>query len=632
MNVRFLMLFAFSAVIAITVTVFALVTYNLTFDIAVNQQGELLKRLTTEEAERLATLIPNDRRKFAWGSLIGYEEGESYVDIIIDQKGVVASGLPLDEIEQRFAISPERLTSLFSTREQYGHFVENGALYLWAGAEMPGTGLSFYNIQFNMADISNALSTLTTRLFIWSAVLIWVSSWVVLIVASIISHRIKKKNEVIEFKSLHDELTGLGNRNLLQSELVRLVESDKLQSRRMALMIVDVTRFKEINNTLGHKAGDYILKEVANRLLKTLRSSDTTTRFGSDEFAVIAMVDDDVAAEGVATKIRAAFIDPFEIDGQEIKIDLSIGAALYPKHGIDAPTLIRHAEVAIQSAKTSTQLLTFYNPTRDHHSKRKLELLHQFSTALSSGEMRLHFQPKFNLATSEFDSVEALLRWYHPTKGVLYPAEILPLAVQMTMMPQLTRWVVGAALSFAQYQARQGRSVNVAINLAATDLEDDALPDVMRGMFAQYGVEPQQLTIEISESVIVKSGKTAVEMLEKMAEMGVVVSIDDFGSAYVSQTFLSRLPISEVKIDSSLVNNMYLGNNESTLRGIVELAHSISCRVVAKGVENPKVLVPLRDLGCDVLQGYFLSHPMESHDFDSWVDNRSDAIVKLALA
>ncbi len=632
MNIRFLLLFAFSSVIALTVGVFALITYNLTYDIAINQQAELLKRLTTEEAERLSTLMPGDHSRFAWGSLIGNSEGDSFVDVITDGSGVLSSSLPKNELEQRFGISASRLASLSEVEEQYGHFIDRGTFYLWARADIPDSQLSLYNIHFNMDAISSSLSTLTTRLLVWSAVLIWIASWVVLIVASAISRNLQKKNEEIEFKSVHDELTDLGNRNLLQNELTRLIASDKLQKRRLALLIADIDRFKEINNTLGHKAGDFLLKEVSERLLRALRSSDIITRFSSDEFAVIAMVDDVVGAEGVASKINEAFVEPFEIDGHTIKIDVSIGAALYPKHGIDAPTIIRHAEVAMYNAKEVSEPLTFYNRSKDHHSKRKLDLMNQFNTALGNGEMQLHFQPKFNLANSEFDSVEALLRWYHPTKGILYPAEVLPLAEQMGMMAQLTHWVMGAALRFMAEQKGLGREVSVAVNLASSDLEDDSLAAKLATLFAQYGVDARYLTLEISESAIIKAPKSTVALLGKLSDLGITISIDDFGAGYTSLTFLNRLPISEVKIDSSFIINMHVGDNESTVKSIIELSHSMSCRVVANGVETAKVLASLRKHGCDVLQGYYLCHPMEQGDFDGWIGDSSNNILKLALA
>lgn len=632
MNIRFLLLFAFSSVIALTVGVFALITYNLTYDIAINQQAELLKRLTTEEAGRLASLMPAENTRMAWHGVIGYADGNSYVDVITDASGVVASSVPLNELDERFGISSTRVAVLGRSQEQYGHFVDDGSLYLWARARIPGSSLNLYNIHFNVDAISSSLSTLTTRLMVWSGVLIWIASWVVLIVASVISRNLQRKNEEIEFKSVHDELTELGNRNLLHNELTRMIASDKLQKRRLALLIADIDRFKEINNTLGHRTGDFILKESADRLLRALRSSDIVTRFSADEFAVIAMVDDAVGTEGVAGKINAAFTEPFMIDGQEIKIDVSIGAALYPKHGIDAPTIIRHAEVAMYNAKKSSELLSFYNRSKDRHSKRKLELLNQFTTALANGEMQLHFQPKFTLASKEFDSVEALLRWYHPTKGVLYPSEVLPLAEQMGMMAQMTHWVMDSALRFVAAQKRLGRDINVAINLSASDLEDEQLADKLIALSVQHGVKPTHLTLEITESAIIKAPKSTLELLEKLRDAGVTISIDDFGAGYTSLNFLNRLPISEVKIDSSFIINMDFGDNESTVKSIIELSHSMSCCVVAKGVETAKPLAALRKFGCDVLQGYYLSHPMEQGDFDGWVGESSNKMLKLALA
>lgn len=634
MNLRKSLVVAFTAIIALTVLVFALISYSLSSDITLTQQSELLQRVTTEEAQRLQAMMPEDSLDDGRviSGLLDYREEQGFVDIVGDQTGIIAASLGREELEQKFALSAAQLQGLLGGASDKGHFMNAGRLYVWARAPIPGSKLQLLNIHFNLDSITEALSVLTTRLIVVSLVMVWLASWVVLIFATSITQRLQQQSIELEYKSVHDELTDLGNRNLLHSELNRIISSDRLQQKRVAILIVDIDRFKEINNTLGHDAGDSILEEVAERLLKALRSSDVVTRFGSDEFAIIAMIDDVDNSRAVASKIIAAMAEPFEVDGHKLNIDVSMGGALYPKHGFDATTLIRHADVAMYQAKECSDDYVLYDRSLDPHSKRRLELINQLKSAVANEQMRLHFQPKFNLTSSEFDAVEVLLRWYHPTKGVISAADIVPLAEQIGVMQSISRWSIESAIRFCSEQKRQGRYINISVNLSAQDLEDEQVADLLQNKLQQYDVAANMVTVEISESAVIAASKRTVSLLQRLSDLGVQIAIDDFGTGYTSLSFLNRLPVNEIKIDSSYVAAMDNPHNETMVRTIIDLSHSMSYRVVASGVESIAALEKLRELKCDAAQGYYLSYPMEEGELVEWLDDSTKDIIKYALS
>ncbi len=633
MNLKKLLVLAFTSIIAFTVTVFALISYNLSSDIAIKQRAEFLQHLTQEEAKRLGMqLIPEamaDRRVIA--GMLDYRDGQGSVNVVADKNGIVASSLAPAVLQEKLSLKERQLRELLASESDKGHFSIDGRLYVWARASIADSGLRLLNIHFDIGSISTAMSTLTTRLIVISLVIVWLASWAVLIFATVISQRLQQKNIELEYRSVHDELTDLGNRNFLQSTLNAIISSDRLQQKRAAILIVDIDRFKEINNTLGHHAGDAILEGVAERLLKALRSSDVVTRFGSDEFAVIAMIDDVEDSHSVANKIIAAMATPFEVSGQMLNIDVSMGIALYPKHGFDATTLMRHADVAMYQAKDRADNYVVYNRSFDPHSKRKLELINQLKSAIANGQMHLYYQPKFNLNSSEFDAVEVLLRWHHPTKGVIPASDIIPLAEQIGVMQSISNWVLDSALKFCSEQRKQGRYINVSINLSAQDMEDTNLAEKVAKLLAQYHVEAKMLTLEITESVLITANKRVVSLFHKLSELGVQIAIDHFGTGYTSLSFLNRLAVNEIKIDSSFVTAIDKQNNETMVRSIIDLSHSMSYRVVAEGVETIAVLEKLRELKCDAVQGYYLSYPMDESELVAWLDDSTKEIIKYAL-
>ena len=633
MKTKNLLLVTFTSIIALTVTVFGFVSYNISSDIAINQQKEFISGLTTEEAERLSLLIPAGGTEDGayWKEWLTFNEGQSFIDIIADDKKVLTASLSNDEMLQHLNLSPDQVMKLFNSGEEAGYFESNHRLYIWAIAPIANSNLRLLNLQFNTETIGSSLSTLTTRLIVLALIIIWLSSWVVLLVATVITHLLEKQNSQLVYKSLHDELTDLGNRHLLLRELGQIIDADKLQKKWLALLIADIDRFKEFNNTLGHESGDQLLQQVAERFIRNLPSDYLVTRISSDEFGIMAMLDNIDECGAIAQKIEETLARPFKIAGQTIKVDVSIGIAIYPKHGTNAASLVRHAEIAMYNAKESTGAFVLYNSSKDPHSRRKLELSNHLRNALANNEMQLHYQPKLNLRSSEFDSVEALLRWYHPTKGILYPEEIIPLAEQTGIIRPLTMWILETAIAYCAKQQQQGRKLNVAINISSSDAGSDNLPERLAQLLHKHGVEPRKITLEISERNITASGNQLLPVMNELAALGVQLSIDDFGSGYTSLNFLNRLPINEIKIDHSLIAAIDTDNNDSLVHSIIELSHSMSYRVVAEGVETAKVLQRLRAMHCDLVQGYYLCYPMEQTELASWLDDSSKEMIKLAL-
>ena len=428
-----------------------------------------------------------------------------------------------------------------------------------------------------------------------------------------------------EHLALHDPLTGLPNRSLFQDRAQQAVIATQRDEGRVALILFDLDRFKEINDTLGHHNGDTLLKEVGKRLQSAVRETDSVARLGGDEFGVLLPhVADAGAALAVAEKLRASLREPFALAGIALDVDASVGVALYPEHGDDVETLLQRADVAMYLAKEDRSGCELYTPARDEYSPTRLSLVAELRKAIDAGELVLYYQPKADLATDEITGVEALVRWQHPERGLLPPDEFVPLAERTGLIRDLTRTVLDAALRQARVWHDQGIDLTVSVNLSARDLLDLALPQTVATFLARHGITPEQLGLEITESVILADPMRARAVLSRLDAMGVKLAIDDFGSGYSSLAYLKRLPVSEIKIDRSFVMNMERDDNDAVIvRSTIELGRSLGLRVVAEGVENEAVWNRLAELRCDQAQGYLLTRPVPPDELTGWLAARA---------
>jgi diguanylate cyclase (GGDEF)-like protein len=439
------------------------------------------------------------------------------------------------------------------------------------------------------------------------------------------SKALRHQAEVNEHQALHDSLTDLPNRTLFHDRVHQALTSARRDHVPAAVMIMDLDRFKEVNDTLGHASGDELLKQVGFRLSESLRESDTVARLGGDEFGVLLpKVVDAEAAVAVARKLRTTLEEPFTIHGLALQMEASIGIALYPDHGDDVQSLLQRADVAMYVAKEHPAGCEVYTRERDDYSPDRLTLLTELRRAIDRGELVLHYQPKADLRTGDIHGVEALVRWQHPERGMIPPDEFIPPAQKTGVIGPLTMFVLDEALRQCRTWALQGLELCVAVNLSTRNLLDLHLPEAVGELLARWEVPAGLLELEITESTILADPVRAMQILSRLDGMGVRLSIDDFGTGYSSLAYLKRLPVDELKIDKSFILGMDESENDEVIvRSTIDLGRNLGLRVVAEGVESPQAWSRLAQLGCNVAQGYFLSRPVPADELTKWLSARA---------
>ena len=439
------------------------------------------------------------------------------------------------------------------------------------------------------------------------------------------SKALRHQAEVNEHQALHDSLTDLPNRTLFHDRVRQALTSARRDHVPAAVMIMDLDRFKEVNDTLGHASGDELLKQVGLRLEESLRESDTVARLGGDEFGVLLpKVVDAEAAVAVARNLRTTLEEPFTIHGLALQMEASIGIALYPDHGNDVQSLLQRADVAMYVAKEHPAGCEVYTRERDDYSPDRLTLLTELRRGIDRGELLLHYQPKADLRTGEIRGVEALVRWQHPERGMIPPDEFIPAAQKTGVIAPLTMFVLDEALRQCRTWSLQGLELCVAVNLSTRNLLDVYLPQAVGELLARWEVPAGLLELEITESTILADPVRAMQVLSRLDEMGVRLSIDDFGTGYSSLAYLKRLPVDELKIDKSFILGMDESENDEVIvRSTIDLGRNLGLCVVAEGVESPQAWSRLAQLGCNVAQGYYLSRPVPAEQLTQWLADRA---------
>jgi len=416
--------------------------------------------------------------------------------------------------------------------------------------------------------------------------------------------------------ALHDSLTELPNRTLLQERIDQAILESKRSKAPIAVLLMDLDRFKEINDTLGHYYGDYVLQLIAPRLRKCIREADTIARLGGDEFAVVLPGVTLEKAANISEMMVRAMEENFWIEGNELHLDISIGIAMFPEHGQESDTLLQHADVAMYVAKRSEEHYAVYNANQDEHSMKRLMLTVDLRKAVEKNQMVLHYQPKFSIHQQRVCGVEALVRWQHPDTDILrQPNTFIPVAEQTGIIRPLTYWVLNAA--FAQYYRwrEAGYRIPIAINLSTKNLHDKEVYDQIRTLLKRWNINPHDITLEITESSMMIDPVRAFLVIEELHSLGLQFSIDDFGTGYSSLAYLKQLPATEVKIDKSFVMDMMHDENDMVIvKSTIDLAHNMGLKTIAEGVEDQQVMDKLSELGCTSIQGFHLSRPLPANE------------------
>ena len=419
-----------------------------------------------------------------------------------------------------------------------------------------------------------------------------------------------------------DDLTGLPNRRYFYERIHEELATAEAGGAPLTLLVADLDGFKELNDTLGHQAGDVLLQQIGPRILDGLRAKDTLARLGGDEFGVLLPGYDSDAAVATVERIRAILDKPFTIHGLNLHVEASIGVAAFPQHADGVDSLVRRADVAMYQAKEARTGWETYVVARDLHSRDRLHLLGDLRGAIDAHELELHYQPKVDLSSSEVSGVEALVRWRHPDRGLLGPAAFIPLAERTTLMRPLTLFVLDTALAQCRQWHEEGLDLGVAVNLSMPNLLDAGLPGDVQELLVRWGVPARKLNLEVTENVIMADPARVIDVLTALKGIGVCLSLDDFGTGSSSLSFLKRLPVDELKIDKSFVLAMADSPpDEAIVRSTTELAQRLGLRVVAEGVETAAALALLEGAGCDEAQGYFLKRPAPAAEIAPWVSD-----------
>jgi diguanylate cyclase len=440
------------------------------------------------------------------------------------------------------------------------------------------------------------------------------------VLASSLNHmrqRVAERERRILTLAYQDPLTGLANRSRFSADLEAAIG---IARDKVSILLMDLDRFKYVNDTLGHSVGDHVLEQVARRIGQVASSASCIARLGGDEFAVLLTGLAPERVEETAHAIIATLESPILYQEQPLDVGTSIGVAHFPEHGHDAQTLVRNADIAMYAAKRNKSGCQSYDPHYDTHQQEHLSLLGELRQAVEANELRLYYQPKVSLHSANVNSVEALLRWHHPKCGIVSPALFIPFAEHTGYIKVLTQWVLAEAIRQCGEWCRAGLRLQISVNISARDLMNRELPDLIAAMLERHGVPAVLLGLEITESGFMEDPAHAQKVLDRLAALGLRLAIDDYGTGYSSLSYIMKLPVQELKIDRSFISRM-IGNADSStiVRSTIELGHSLGMKVVAEGVEDLEGWNLLRHLGCDDAQGFYMSPPLPAEDLVAWM-------------
>jgi diguanylate cyclase (GGDEF)-like protein/PAS domain S-box-containing protein len=430
----------------------------------------------------------------------------------------------------------------------------------------------------------------------------------------------REQHEQMEYMAMHDSLTDLPNRTLFNDRLKQAILLARRDKEPLAVMLMDLNNFKEINDSMGHQIGDEILKEIATRLLEIIRGGDTVARMGGDEFLILLPAAKSNKQIKFIERINSILETPFIVGKHSFEITASIGLSIFPEDGDGPEALLKCADVAMYAAKRSVESYKRYSKNLDADNYNRLELSHSLRTAVEEDQLVLHYQPIVNYSTATIDSVEVLVRWNHPDRGMLYPDSFIPLAEQTYHIGAITQWVIQHAFQQLVAWQKQGISIGVSVNISAYDLLDPELSIFIKSQLTAHKLAPSLVTIEITESALMMHTHQTLNNLHKLRNIGVKINIDDFGTGYSSLQYLKRFPVTGVKIDKSFVLNMTNDENDAIIvRSTADLAHNMGLTVVAEGIEDQDAYDILEILGCDYGQGYLMAKPMSADDLQVWL-------------
>lgn len=618
MKLRTWLVLSFVGFALIVVVLFGAIAYQIAIDSETGKKTDLLQNLVKEQA----TMLVARSGAIRWSEWLHPEDPEKNIHLVLSKTG---AGELRPTMSSSAVISIDgdayrSITNQISAGKTGGQTELDGESFIWAAAAIESSPYTLLTLHRIHHDLVSHFKTLGVRLIAAGTVVVWIAVWGGLVVAGLFVKRQEKHNADILHQALHDELTGLPNRNLLYDRLQQAINLWHRAQKTVALLIIDLDRFKEINDALGHQGGDQVLVQTARRLREALRETDTVARLGGDEFALLLPAGNAQEATQLANKVLKALEPSYQINGIDIDVKASVGIAVYPYHGNNADDLIRHADMAMYQAKQQDSGFMVYSTESDTNSLNRLTLQVELRHAIENDKLALYYQPQVDLTSGSVVGVEALLRWHHPQKGFIPPDEFIPLAEKSGLISMLTELVLNKA--FHQYNIWQqaGIHLTIAINLSARNLHDTRLLTHVSRLLSALKISPDRIHLEITESAMMVDPAKAKQILDGFDDIGLGLAIDDFGTGYSSLAYLKRLPVDVIKIDKSFVLDMTKDESDASIvRATIDLAHTLGLKVVAEGVEDRETWSALQKLGCDIAQGYYISKPIPAEELVRWL-------------
>ena len=508
-----------------------------------------------------------------------------------------------------------------TTTVNYGPIAIGNLAYHQNTSQLPN---SQYTITLLLNDSGQHQTDLKlgTRLLATSIIIIWIAVWLALLLSSIISRRLKEKNDALAYQALHDGLTGLANRNLLFDRLDQAQLTSNRNKKSFALLLMDLDNFKEINDAIGHHFGDLMLQKISKIIQKTLRENDSMARLGGDEFAILLPDTEQEGATICAKKILNSLKTPFNVRDIRIESSASIGIVFYPQDGGDTEILLQRADIAMYQAKKTRSHYIVYDQSRDPDNIRQLNLMNDLRETIKNDFLDVYYQPMVDQNSGCTVAAEALVRWNHPDLGYISPEEFIPIAERTGLIRKLTLSVAKQAMHSCRQWQDMGYDMMIAINISTHCLQDQSFPRKLNQILQTAGISAYSVELEITESALMQDIGSARQILQQLDQAGFSLSIDDFGTGFSSLSYLKELPVDTLKIDKSFIFDM--DNNEddtAIVQTVIELAHNFNCKVIAEGVETTNSLEQLNKLGSDIAQGYFFSRPLPFNELNQWFKN-----------
>ena len=492
--------------------------------------------------------------------------------------------------------------------------------YIWSSIMLNNNQnmlVLFHGIENKQSFTDNTI--VWKRLLVTAMIILWITIWAALILSSWMARKLDSQNAKLIHQATHDTLTDLPNRSLLFEKLNELIDQVRGKGKYIALYFMDLDRFKELNDTLGHTYGDTLLKLISQRLSPERLNCELIARMGGDEFAILKVHSTKNEVHNFIRLIESKLVDPISFEGIEYQLRGSIGVAMYPSHGDSADNIIQHAEVAMYKAKDKSKSYAIYDKTENPNSVRRLKLINELHKAVKEKELDVYYQPKIDLQSNKVIGVEALVRWQHPQLGFISPVEFIPLAEQVGLIAPITHLVLEKTIHNWNEWHQQGIELQVAINISSNEFSNPTLPDEILSYLNDWNMPPHYLTLEITESSMMGNINTTMRLLQHLRDTNINLSIDDFGTGFSSFAYLRDLPITELKIDRTFIMNMLNHNsNRHIVKTIIELANNLRFKVVAEGIEDKETYAELQALGCDTAQGFYMGKPIPSNELMAW--------------